>query len=133
MSEAKKPAPKKRGPKPGSPYKMKPEVLAKLQQAFAIDATIEEACFYADIDPSTYYRWKKSSPKQCEQLEALRNTPILAARQTLASAVKADPQIALKYLERKRKDEFSLKTEQDVSVKELPKPILGGASKDGVE
>lgn len=121
---------KKTGPK--GPTKLTPEVVGKLEQAFAIDATIEEACFYAGIDKTTYYDWKKKFPELSNRLEALRNTPILAARQTLATAVKGNPELALKYLERKRKGEFSLKTEQDVKL-EMPKPILGGlsASKDG--
>lgn len=121
---------KKSGPPKGQLYKATPEVLDKLRQAFAIDATVEEACFYADINPATYYNWKKAKPEQFEALERLRNTPILAARQTLATAVKTDHITALKYLERKRKSEFSTKVEQDVKL-EMPKPILGGASKDG--
>lgn len=95
----------------GRPSKMTPEVLGKLEQAFAIDATIEEACFYADINPDTYYAWKKAHPELSERMERLRNTPILAARQTLATAVKSDAQTALKYLERKRRAEFASRQE----------------------
>jgi hypothetical protein len=105
-------APKKRGPAKGTYYKQTPDVLEKLRQAFAIDATIDEACFYAGIDQSTYHIWKKKEPKQFEHLEALRNTPILAARQTLATAVKSDPAMALKYLERKRRAEFATRVEE---------------------
>ena len=106
---------KKPGPPKGQLYKFDEAVLEKLRQAFAIDATIEEACFYADIDPKTYYNWKNAKPEQFQKLEQLRNTPILAARQTLATAVESDAQTALKYLERKRKSEFSVKTETEVS------------------
>ena len=131
MPSQPKDAPKKRGPKKGTYYKQTPEVLEKLRQAFAIDATIDEACFYAGIDQSTYHIWKKKEPKQFEQLEALRNTPILAARQTIATGIKSDPQLALKYLERKRKAEFS--TRAEVTGKDgeamMPTPILGGKSK----
>lgn len=110
------------------PTKMTEEVLGKLQQAFAIDATIEEACFYADINPDTYYSWKKANVELSEKYERLRNTPILAARQTLATAVKTDAQTALKYLERKRKSEFSLRSELTGADGERIVPILGGAS-----
>ena len=112
----------KTGPK--TSWRMTPETIEKLRQAFAIDATIAEACFYADINPDTYYRWKKREPQLSEKLELLRNTPILAARQTIATGIKSDPALALKYLERKRKDEFSLKTEQDVSIKEVPQALV---------
>lgn len=96
-------------------YKETDEVLDKLRQAFAIDATIDEACFYAGINSDTYYRWKKDNPSKYADIEALRNTPILAARQTLATAVKTDAQTALKYLERKRRSEFATKTETDMT------------------
>lgn len=92
-------------------YKETDEVLDKLRQAFAIDATIDEACFYAGINSDTYYRWKKENPSKYSDIEALRNTPILAARQTLATAVKTDAQTALKYLERKRRTEFATRQE----------------------
>ena len=113
-SQPKKPIEhKKTGPK--GPTKMTPEVVGKLEQAFAIDATIEEACFYAGIHKDTYYEWKKRYPELSDRVEQLRNTPILAGRQTLATAVKSDAQTALKYLERKRKSEFSVKTETELS------------------
>lgn len=103
----------KRGPPKGQNYKENKEVLDKLAAAFAIDATIDEACFYAGIDPDTYNRWKKNNPSKYAHLEALRQTPVLAARETLAKAVKNSPKIALKYLERKRRVEFSTRQEVD--------------------
>lgn len=113
----------KTGPK--GPWKMTEETLGKLQQAFAIDATIDEACFYADINPDTYYTWKKANPELSEKYERLRNTPILAARQTLANAVKTNHDVALKYLERKRKSEFALRSELTGKDGEaLPTPIV---------
>lgn len=116
---------KKPGPPKGQKYKQSEAVLQKLSAAFAIDATIEEACFYADISPATYYLWKLEAPEQFETLERLRNTPILAARETLAKSVKSDPAMALKYLERKRKAEFALRSELTGKDGEaLPTPIL---------
>lgn len=95
-------------PKKGDNFMETEEVLGKLRQAFAIDATIDEACFYAGINSDTYYRWKKTNPSKYAELEKLRNTPILAARQTLATAVKTNHDLALKYLERKRSKEFAV-------------------------
>ena len=93
----------------GAPTKFNDDVVNKLRHAFALDATIEEACFYADISRQTFYNWKDVNPEIFDKLEALRNEPVLAARNTVVSAVRSDPEIALKYLERKRKNEFSLK------------------------
>lgn len=89
--------------------KMTDEVLELLRQAFAVDATIEEACFYAGISDRTYYRWKENNPELCQDLERLRLTPILAARQTIVSGLK-QVGTAQWFIERKRSDEFSTKS-----------------------
>jgi hypothetical protein len=112
-------------------YKETEAILDKLRQAFSIDATIDEACFYAGINSDTYYRWTKANPSKYTDIEALRNTPILAARQTLATAVKTDGLMAMKYLERKRRAEFALRSELTGADGERIVPILGGASVHG--
>lgn len=93
------------------PTKMTPEVLGKLEQAFAYDSTIEEACFYADINPDTYYTYVKENPEYSERIKALRNRPVLDARQKVVSDIKNDINTAKWYLERKKKDEFAARTE----------------------
>lgn len=92
-------------------YKMTPEYILKLEQAFSIDATIWEACSYADISTNTYYNWIKEKPELLERFNRLREKPVLSARQTVVKSIKENPEMALKYLERKRKKEFSLRTE----------------------
>lgn len=118
--------PAKTGPK--GAWKMTEETVGKLRQAFAIDATVEEACFYAGINKTTYYEWIKANVELSNELEGLRHTPVLTARQTVITALKTDPDMALKYLERKRKSEFSTKTETDTTLN-IVQPILGGAVK----
>lgn len=118
-------------PKKGDNFMETEAVLDKLRQAFSIDATIDEACFYAGINSDTYYRWKKANPSKYADIEQLRNTPILAARQTLATAVKTDAQTALKYLERKRRAEFAVRSELTGKDGEAIVPILGGSSVHG--
>jgi len=90
-----------------------PETLKKLEEAFALDCTIEEACFYADITPKTYYNWIADDEVLLHRLVALRNRPVLTARKTVVDKIWEDAELALKYLERKRKGEFSLKTETE--------------------
>jgi len=99
----------------GRPTEISDVKIQKLEQAFAIDATIKEACFYADISPQTYYNWIETRPELLERLNALREKPVLQARQTIADNLKNDPKVAQWYLERKRKDEFSSKQEVQVS------------------
>ena len=103
----------------GRKTKLTREVVKKLEEAFAIDATVEEACFYADISRETFYQWIKHNKALADRFEELRQRPVLTARQTVVSAIKIDPKIAMKYLERKRKSEFSTKIEIDNTNKEI--------------
>jgi len=87
------------------------DTLRKLETAFAYGATVGEACYFADIVPDTYYRWKKQNPELSEKFTRLLQRPILAARKSVVDALPHDPELALKFLERKKKDEFSPRTE----------------------
>jgi hypothetical protein len=82
-----------------------------LEEAAALDCTIEEMCFYAGISKPTYYAYLEADHELSARLEALRNEPILAARQTIIKALKTNPQQANWYLERKRKKEFAERKE----------------------
>jgi len=88
-------------------YKRTPEIKKKLEEAFALDATQEEACAYAGVSRPFLNRWWKDDPELRIRMEALRNNPTLLARQSVIRAMKNDGKLALKYLERKRKKEFS--------------------------
>ena len=93
------------------------EVIRKLEQAFSLDCSIDEACFYAGIGVSTYYDNIKLKPGLSERFEALRNKPVLMARQTIVKSVESNPDMALKYLERKRRKEFGLRIETENTTK----------------
>jgi hypothetical protein len=111
--------------KMGRPTKLTEAIVQKLKQAFAIDATVEEACFYAGIKKQTYYNWRNAQPELFDDLEALRATPVLAARQTIAAASKNDVNTAKWLLERKRKTEYTARIEQTgANGAALPQPIL---------
>ena len=72
---------------PTRPWKMTDEVLQKLEYAFAIDSTVEEACAYAEIAESTFYEWQKKNTLFSERIDRLRQQPILKARQTVVTAL----------------------------------------------
>ena len=86
-------------------------VILKLEQAFALGCTDSEACCYADISTSSFYDYQKRNPKFLENKNRLKKTPVLRARLSVVSSFKNRPEIALKYLERKCKDEFSVRQE----------------------
>lgn len=95
------------------PSEMTAEKVKKLEEAFALDCSIWEACFYADITKQTYYNWLEKNPKLVDRFNALREKPVLIARQTVVKDLKTNPDMAMKYLERKRKKEFSTRREVD--------------------
>lgn len=112
----------------GRPPKSTPETMKKLEEAFALDATVQEACFYAGISTVTYYDWVKQDPGLANRLDALRNKPVLKARKTVVDSL-GNPDFAFKYLERKRKDEFSPRVENTGKdgAALIPIPILANA------
>lgn len=119
--------------KEGRPTKLTDETVKKLEEVFAIDGSVEEACFYADISRQTYYQWIKENPELNDRFQALRERPVLKARQTVVKSLD-NPDNAFKYLERKKKNEFSLRHEHsgpDGGAIEVL-PILGGVTKTNV-
>jgi len=91
--------------------KQTPETLKKLDEVFAIDGTVEEACYYADISPALYYVWVKDNPELLDRFTRLRERPVLLARQTAIKFVNQSYANAIDYLSRKRKKEFATRSE----------------------
>lgn len=128
--------PKKTKAKGGRPPKVTAEVIAKLEEAFALDCTDKEACLVAGIDPATLYRYQGKNKSFCERKELLKQAPVLSARREVVKGIKNNPDLALKYLERKRKKEFGLRQEIDhsgeINHKISAKESLLGKLKDVV-
>lgn len=101
-------------------------VLAKLDTAWSLDCTDAEASAYADISSASLSRYLSAHPNISERKAQLKERPVLAARHTLVEAIRSgpgkegNPELALKYLERKRKAEFSTRTELDAEVNVVP-------------
>lgn len=118
----------------GRPTIMTDETLNKLEEVFALGGTDKEACFYASISHQTLYDYQKEHPEFVERKEALKERPILKARQTIVKGLdQADN--AKWFLERKVKGEFSSRTEltgkdgkdlvQEALTKEEKDKLLG--------
>jgi hypothetical protein len=105
---------------------MTDDVLPKLEHAFVIDATVDEACAYSKIAESTFYKWQRNNPLFSEWIAELRLKPVLKARQTIINAL-SRPEHARWYLERKRKVEFGPKQEIEHTgtIKAESRPIAG--------
>jgi len=85
-------------------------VLAKCKEVWAYDGTDAEAAFYAEVSKDSISRYLKEHDDVRELRDRLKERPILQARKTVVENLN-NPHIALRYLERKRKDEFALRQE----------------------
>jgi len=90
----------------GRPTVMTEETINKLEEVFAIGGSDKEACFYANISHQTLYDYQEKHPEFIERKEALKEKPILKARQTAVSKLSESYSNAMDYLKRKRKSEF---------------------------
>ena len=105
---------------------MTPKVIAKLEEAFAWGCSDVEACLWADIATKTLYVYQEKHPEFAQRKAELKEKPILLARKSVVNGLR-NPDLALKFLERKAKSEFSLRQElTGKDGKDLPTPILGG-------
>lgn len=96
----------------GRPRAITPEIINKLEKAFALGCTNREACFFANVAESTFYDFIKEYPEYSERFNSLKEYEKIRARKVIHDALgSGDRDIAKWYLERKAKDEFSTKQE----------------------
>jgi len=96
----------------GRPTKLTPETISKLENAFSLGCSDVEACLYADISKTALYNYQQAHPEFVDRKEKLKESLVLKSRTVIAEELnRKNPDIAKWYLERKRKDEFSTKTE----------------------
>lgn len=102
----------------GRPTKLNDEVVNKLEVAFGLGCSIEEACFYADISKQTYFNWKENNKELFDRFEELKQKPILKARQAVVNGLN-EPEFALKYLSKKKRDEFGDRIDLTTNGKDI--------------
>lgn len=93
--------------KGGRPSIITEDVLRKLEYAFALDCTIEEACLMAGIYPTAYYTFLKKEKGFAKTVLLLRNIPVLIARKTVVEGLEGRREEAMSYLRVKKNREFS--------------------------
>ena len=87
------------------------KIISDCKTVWAIGGTDNEASFYAGISDKSLSRYIVANPDIRKIRDSLKNKPILKARQEVVRGLEKNPHFSLKYLERKKKDEFSLRTE----------------------
>lgn len=81
------------------------EVVAQCKQVWAIGGSDAEAAAFAGISVFSLCRYLQRNPDIFELRNVLKQRPVLIARMTIFNNLHI-PEVAWKYLERKRPDEF---------------------------
>ena len=92
------------------PTKRTVEVTNKIEEVAALDGSVEEMAYYAGVHRDTLYLWLKQDKEFSDRIQELRERPVLKARQTIVKSLDT-PDGAKWYLERKKKLEFSTRSE----------------------
>lgn len=93
--------------KAGRPSAITDDVVAKLEEIFKLDVTVEIACNYAQINPATYYRRYAKDEQFARRMEAAKYFARVAASNVVVDKIANDRDVntAKWYLE-KRVPEF---------------------------
>lgn len=102
---------------------MTDDTVRKLEEAFKLDVTVEEACLCAGISKDTYYRKIKEDEGFSDEMERARMFATLRARQTVVREIGEDGDLALKFLERRCKAQYSPRSEISVNEDAITKLI----------
>jgi hypothetical protein len=101
----------------GRPPKVTTKIKDKLEKAFAMSFTDEEARLYADLAMSTFYDYCRNNPEFSEKKETLKKKPNIKAKMNILESLNnGDVKDSQWWLERKSKGEFGTKTETDLNI-----------------
>lgn len=102
--------------KGGRPKKITKAVLQKLEEGFLKGLSDRECSFYANISPGTLYNYCNEHPEFLERKELLKQNIAIKAKMNIAESIEnGEVGKSMWYLERKCKEEFSLKQEVEMS------------------
>lgn len=98
-----------------SPSKLTPENIKEMERRFRDGATILEA-IDGIMAESTYHEHRKNKPEFAGQMDMAKEYITEIARGVVSKRIKrGDAEISKWWLERKNKNEFSTKTENDIT------------------
>lgn len=101
----------------GRPTVMTESTLDKLKECFFYGHTDAEACLLAGIAEDTLYKYQREHPDFIKEKQTLKQNPNAVARKLIYDALDhGDKDMAKWYAERKMKDEFSTKQENDIKL-----------------
>lgn len=96
----------------GRPSKLNKTKISKLKEAFSIDLTVEEACAYAGIHKSTFYRWISDFETLKDEFDRVKQTLPIVSKRNIADRIhgnetrEGDVELAKWLLSRKQSKEY---------------------------
>jgi len=95
----------------------KEEVLKALEPYFKLGCSVLKACKYAGVPPSTVDTWIQNDDDLRVQVTAWQNEISAKARANWRAKIASGEYLpSIQWLERNEKDDFSTKTETDVTT-----------------
>ena len=102
----------------GRPTSMTDDIVNKLEYGFMKGLNTTECCNYANISRQTFYNYVEKNPEFMDRIEELKSNPSTRAKLNVVEAIEnGDTDLSKWWLERRNKDEFSLKQELSADVK----------------
>ena len=98
--------------------------VERLVTGYKLDCKPAELRILAGISKDQLEYFKEQHPEFSSVLEDLRKVPTIKARTSLVRALESDPNLALKYMERKEADEFKEQKQVDVNLPNLLQNIF---------
>lgn len=93
------------------------EYLTNIQPYLEVGCSLYESCLHGLVPYTTVVDYQKNDEEIRKKIERMQNMHILRARESVVNGMVENPDLALKYLERKKKDEFSLRNENVNTLK----------------
>lgn len=121
----------KTGPK--APWKFTPEVIGKLQAAFANGFNIKEACYYANINVDTYYEWLKRDAKFTEDMSKAQNSVNMQSKKVISSKITHGSDENARWWLSRRDPDFQPKPNTQVNIlnQNMIKEVMEDEALDG--
>lgn len=107
-------------------------IIQSLKPYLEMGFSRNKACNLIGLPPQTLSNWIVNDDALGIKIQSWENAVNAMVMQNIVQAIKKESELdddlrkenSWKWAERRMKEDFSLKTEQDISIKELPKPIM---------
>ncbi len=87
------------------------DYIANIEEYLKVGCSIHEACLNGEVPYRTVMDYYENDEEIRKKIDRLKKHSIYIARKSVFDHMAKDGKLALSFLERKKKDEFSLKSE----------------------